>query len=526
MNKEIYLEEEPSYLKYWCGDNIPFPRNAIIETTTRCNIRCVECARPTEKEDYGDMSLETFDHLKELFPHLRNAGLFGHGETFLNKYFFDMLIRLKKNGVSTNVITNGTLLDNELAERVVKEGLNYLTFSMDGATEETFNKLRRGARFYNIIGNIKRVQTFKLKYSSQIPNLAIQFVGMQQNIHELPELVRLASSIGVSNISVVPLVEYPSVAGQSLIHNKELSMEFYGKARKEADRLGIGLSFPIWMFAQSPGENIRISPFHISNLFGLIQKALRRWKEPWVKRRVKMEMAGLFHRMRYSRRLSGKQQNILKRGKDCSDPWDFTFITWKGDVRPCCASSRIMGNINEMDFSEIWHGNNYREFRRWVKSESPPPECSNCVNTGWYFLRPLQDFIDVEYDALQHMGRQMGFGWFPPEMTFTKVRWSGKEGDMFLRNNGKGLLVLQVYSFPSEIHNLSISGAVSVNGSLIGRFKLNKAGFHVLNFQLPKVKEDVLLVKISVDKTWKPEQFLKGGDHRSLGIGLCKAELV
>jgi len=96
-----------------------FPTHLLIETTTRCNLRCKQCAHVINKYDFADMRLETFHTLRPLFPHAEMVALYGHGETFLYKHFFDMLEELKQHDLFVYVTTNGTLITQEVAERLV-----------------------------------------------------------------------------------------------------------------------------------------------------------------------------------------------------------------------------------------------------------------------------------------------------------------------------------------------------------------------------------------------------------------------
>ena len=88
---------------------VPLPKHLLIETTTRCNLRCKQCAHVINKYELADMEVETFYRLTPLFPNAEQVALYGHGETFLHKHFFEMLEVLKKHNIFVYVTTNGTL---------------------------------------------------------------------------------------------------------------------------------------------------------------------------------------------------------------------------------------------------------------------------------------------------------------------------------------------------------------------------------------------------------------------------------
>jgi sulfatase maturation enzyme AslB (radical SAM superfamily) len=70
-----------------------------------------------------------------------------------------------------SISTNGTLIDQAWAERIVRTPFRSITVSFDGGTESTFEKLRRGARFSKVIGNITRLQELKRSSGSPFPTL-------------------------------------------------------------------------------------------------------------------------------------------------------------------------------------------------------------------------------------------------------------------------------------------------------------------------------------------------------------------
>ena len=188
----------------------PFPTHLLIETTTRCNLRCKQCAHVINKYDFADMSLETFYALRPLFPHAKQVALYGHGETFLYQHFFEMLKELKQHNLAVYVTTNGTLITQEVAEQLVELELDKLAFSLDAATPELFNEIRRGADFDKVLHNIRTLNALKKKAGrDDKPILSIMYCAMQSNIQELPKLVRLADELNMTHgVAVMNIYEY------------------------------------------------------------------------------------------------------------------------------------------------------------------------------------------------------------------------------------------------------------------------------------------------------------------------------
>ena len=62
--------------------------------------------------------------------------------------------------------------------------------------------------------------------------------------------------------------------------------------------------------------------------------------------------------------------------------WTTAVVTVDGDVVPCCYDKNgayVMGNIKDQKFSDIWHGQKYRAFRKQVMAlRSPIDICRDC----------------------------------------------------------------------------------------------------------------------------------------------------
>lgn len=368
------------------SQHTPFPTHVLIETTTRCNLRCKQCAHVIGKYDFADMTLETFAKLRPLFPHLRQAALYGHGETFLYKHFFEMLAELKRYPVSVYVTTNGTLLTEAVSERLVELGLDKLAVSLDAATPALFNEIRRGADFDSVIQNIRMLNAIKKrKHQDDKPILSIMYCAMKSNIQELPKLVRLADELNMTHgVSVMNIVEY-GVLGESLVEHPEWAEASVNEANRLAERLAVPLGGLTNGF-----EGLRVAPARLS----VWEKFYRNYRE-FAR---SFDRAGLL-RLKISRALRKMRDHSapvdapnppaapigtrVVRVKKCRDPWEFLFVDVHGNLRPCCTSHRIMGNVLREDLTEIWDNAAYQEFRAKMVSADIPEECKTCIRREW-----------------------------------------------------------------------------------------------------------------------------------------------
>jgi radical SAM protein with 4Fe4S-binding SPASM domain len=83
---------------------------------------------------------------------------------------------------------------------------------------------------------------------------------------------------------------------------------------------------------------------------------------------------------------SGKQPGPMLCVKKCRDPWEFLFVDVHGNIRVCCTSHRLMGNILETPLETIWNSPAYQEFRAKMVSPEIPAECQTCLRREWQMI--------------------------------------------------------------------------------------------------------------------------------------------
>jgi MoaA/NifB/PqqE/SkfB family radical SAM enzyme len=179
------------------------PVEYIVETTAKCNIYCPMCPRETHPQPKEDMSAEVYGAL------LRQAGataehmmLIGLGEPLLDPAIFDRIAECAEHGVSTLISTNGTLLDERAAERILASPLAHITLSFDGYGKETFEYYRKGANFERVRGNFVRFCQLKHARRAKM-QVVVQMVRMDGNAHEVEDFTRFWRAVpGVDLIRV------------------------------------------------------------------------------------------------------------------------------------------------------------------------------------------------------------------------------------------------------------------------------------------------------------------------------------
>lgn len=179
------------------------PVEYIVETTAKCNLYCPMCPRETFRQPKEDMAQEIFERLvAESAPAAEHMMLIGLGEPFMDPRIFDRIEYCARHNISTLLSTNGTFLDEATADRLLRSPLEHITLSFDGATKETFEYYRKGARFEKVRENFVRFARMKHERGAPI-HVVVQMVRMERNAGEVDEFVRFWNAVpGVDQIRI------------------------------------------------------------------------------------------------------------------------------------------------------------------------------------------------------------------------------------------------------------------------------------------------------------------------------------
>jgi MoaA/NifB/PqqE/SkfB family radical SAM enzyme len=239
--------------------------------------------------------------------------------------------------------TNAVLLDERRGDVLCAAGLDELRISLDAASPALYHKLRGIDKFEQIIANVR---AFVARHGGhEHPCVSLWFVGMRENLHELPDFVRLAAGIGVREVYLQRLVYFGN--GERLDERTTMVVEqsLFGSLEQRQARLiaecealaaGLGLTFRA-SGAATPHESVMVKGEH-----------------PW---------------------------------QGCYRPWALMYITATGTALPCCIApfatpdyqQIMLGNVFERPLAEVWNGRRYQELRAAVLGERPAPwPCQHC----------------------------------------------------------------------------------------------------------------------------------------------------
>jgi MoaA/NifB/PqqE/SkfB family radical SAM enzyme len=136
------------------------------------------------------------------YPYVSTLRIQG-GEVFAMRGFRELVddVTLLVRRPVLSISTNGTLIDGEWAERLVRTPFSNVTVSIDGGTRATYNRLRKGADLDQVLCNIDRVRRWKTKLQSEVPYLDSFFVVMRSNFREIPQYLELMHRHGMTDVA-------------------------------------------------------------------------------------------------------------------------------------------------------------------------------------------------------------------------------------------------------------------------------------------------------------------------------------
>jgi len=171
------------------------PVEYIVETTAKCNIYCPMCPRETHKQPKEDMSDQVFEQLvRESSESAEHMMLIGLGEPLLDNKIYQRIEFCARHKISTLLSTNGTLLDEAAAERLLKTPIEHITLSFDGSTKESFEFYRKGAKFDRVRENFVRFAKMKAAIGAKV-QVVVQMVRMEKNWDEVGEFEKFWKAI-------------------------------------------------------------------------------------------------------------------------------------------------------------------------------------------------------------------------------------------------------------------------------------------------------------------------------------------
>src|SRR6476469_3734374 len=167
----------------------PLPSRLYVECTAACNISCHQaiCAPETgitKTRQAGMLDFDLFTRvIDEAGPSLGRVDFFNYGEAFLHKRAVEMCEYIKSNfpNIYLYTSTNGLALSEEQARRLVRSGIDEVTFSIDGATPASYEQYRQRGKLDVAFRNLHAMVDEKRRTGRDLPYLNWRYILFKWN---------------------------------------------------------------------------------------------------------------------------------------------------------------------------------------------------------------------------------------------------------------------------------------------------------------------------------------------------------
>jgi MoaA/NifB/PqqE/SkfB family radical SAM enzyme len=349
-----------------------------LTSTTVCNLQCFMCNQFLDPNSPKFMMDEDVyaKIVRELYPYAKTMQLSAFGEPLMTPKMEQKLDDLERYGMKLEMVTNATLMmkESRFREKLLR-CLELVTFSMDGATKATYESVRQGASYDEVVNNITRFCDRRLEMpEAQRPRMNFNYILMKRTLREAPQFVEMVHRWGGKQIVFNHLVTFhPSLVGESLNYMRAEANEWQDRTREVAKALGIELTMPPnFGDTQSPAMPAEpATPADPAQAPAAEQPAAPAPKAAPAKR---------------------VERPCIPPPVKCWFLWRRVYFTPFGDVVPCClAGMPHFGQIRDHTFWEVWNSPTYQDYRRHVFTERPLGKCRTC-----YLIYPNAELAGAE----------------------------------------------------------------------------------------------------------------------------------
>ncbi len=336
-----------------------------LDTSNLCNLQCKQCGVHLIRDRVNpvSMSTELLNRLADdVFPYCNEICFGSMAEPWMSAVIEDALVLGRARRVPfLQVVTNALLLDERRARMLIDLQLDLVSVSMDAASRETYASIR-GEDLDKVVRNVERLRDLKDQLGSDRPRIRFSFVMLHSNLHEMPDMVDLAHSLGAGLVDfTMPFLDSRLDLDHELpARDPDLWEAMMEGARSRMEALGL------------PTE-------HLPDVRGVV--------------------AGCG-------RASPGENTVLESDKSgiplCMAPWSYLSITPAGDAYPCCSPYVLggppLGNLGKNTLAQILTGSIHEALRRSLVSGQLRDDCARCKATDYLTTCHLNEgyYLDAE----------------------------------------------------------------------------------------------------------------------------------
>jgi heme b synthase len=313
------------------------PKWIAWEITRRCNLKCVHCRSSSELEVGGHPDFD-FDEAKRVLDDIASYAkpvvVLSGGEPLLREDVFDIAKYGGSKGLRMCLATNGTLVNEEICEKIKEADIKMVSLSLDGATAAVHDDFRSQVGAFD--GTINAARLFKKHGISFLINSSFT----KRNQDEIPKIYKLAKEIGATAWYMFMIV--PTGRGEDIM-DELIAPDDYEELLK-------------WHYEMEKGEeDILVRPTCAPNYYRVVLQQAKEQGDDFKRRTLQFSTGG---------------------AKGCLAGQLISLIDVDGNVLPCSYFPMAAGNIREKSFKDVWENSELFHDLRDFKSYKG--RCGSC----------------------------------------------------------------------------------------------------------------------------------------------------
>ncbi len=305
---------------------VAYPSTIMFEVTNLCNLKCITCPREYLFGDQMDKGFMDFDKLKiivdEAYPYIDSIGLTGLGETLLYKEIVPAVeyIKSKSKGIIVSCSINAHLKNSVDVVKQLVNKIDTIQVSMDGIGE-VYNQVRLKGDFNFFSENLIKIVELT---DGTDTDVMLNVVIVKENYHQMSAMIEFANEIGIKYINMIPI---------NLVAKTDEDISYYNFFFEEG----------------------------YLNELAAAKLTSKKYKE--------IEFV-------YSELSKDSGFNT------CKYPWNYFYISWDGQLPPCCAKpfpkESNFGDVFSNGLLASLNSNMFQDFRKSSLANQTPEFCKKC----------------------------------------------------------------------------------------------------------------------------------------------------
>ncbi len=226
------------------------PFSLTFEVSSICNLTCPQCI-VGRKETIRNQPFISKEFVNSTLTHFAvnsfYASFYHQGEPLLNKDVYDMIKMAKRLNYYTFISTNGLLITDDIAKKIIESGLDKIIVSIDGTDQNTYSFYRQGGSLEMVKRGVKNIIDLRLMRKKKTPYIVMQYLVNKKNELDIKQAKKFAYSLGVDKLEFKSMQVYDN-QDKFLPQNRKYNRYLASKKRKNS-------CFRLWSHAIFTSDN-------------------------------------------------------------------------------------------------------------------------------------------------------------------------------------------------------------------------------------------------------------------------------